>query len=357
MTYLINPNFLCRDLTGIERFAFEICKKLDLILQSEDDVRIIIPSNAKTIPQYKNIKVVKTNKQLKSFPLWDLLQFTCWCRKLKATGINFSNTAPLGRSCGISFIHDIYAKQYPQDFISKKEKLVRLYSCFNYRNIARNAKKVLTVSEFSKEQIQNIYKTKEENIEVIPNGWEHFQDVEYEPLADSEGFFTPGTFYFTLGSLQKRKNLGWIAKYAAAHPNEKFAISGKAVSGFVSGDISVLKTLPNVKLLGYVTDSQVKWLMKNCKAFVFPSYYEGFGIPPLEALSVGAKIIVGNAASLPEIYQDSAVYIDPYNTDCNLEDLILHYPSNYNQAAKTVLNEYTYDKAAQKLYNILKQQH
>ena len=357
MRFLINPNFLCRNLTGIERFAYETCKRLDSLLQPDDDIRIIIPSNVKTIPQYKNIKIIKTSKPLKSFPLWDLFQFTFWCRKLKATGINFSNTAPLGRSCGISFIHDIYAKQYPQDFISKKEKLVRLYSCFNYRNIARNAKKVLTVSEFSKEQIHKIYYTDANNIDVIPNGWEHFENVEFEPLADSEGFLTPGTFYFTLGSLQKRKNLGWIAKYASAHPDEKFAISGKAVSGFVSGDIAVLKTLPNVKLLGYVTDSQVKWLMQNCKAFVFPSYYEGFGIPPLEALSVGAKIIVGKAASLPEIYKDSAVYIDPYNTDCNLNVLISHYPSNCNQSAKAVLNEYTYDKAAQKLYNILKQQY
>ena len=357
MTYIINPNFLCRNLTGIERFAFETCKRLDLLLQPDDDIRIIIPSNVKTIPQYKNIKIVEANKPLKSFPLWDLFQFARLCRKFKATGINFSNTAPLGRSCGISFIHDIYAKQYPQDFISKKEKLVRLYSCFNYRNIARNAKKVLTVSEFSKEQIHKIYHTDANNIDVIPNGWEHFENVEFEPLADSEGFLTPGTFYFTLGSLQKRKNLGWIAKYATTHPDEKFAISGKAVSGFVSGDISILKKLPNVKLLGYVTDSQVKWLMQNCKAFVFPSYYEGFGIPPLEALSVGAKIIVGNAASLPEIYKDSAVYIDPYNTDCNLNELISHYPSNCNQSAKAVLNEYTYDKAAQKLYNILKQQY
>ena len=357
MTYLINPNFLCRSLTGIERFAFETCKRLDLLIKPEDDVCILLPSNVKTIPDYKNIKIIHTNKPLKSFPLWDLFQFARWCRKLKATGINFSNTAPLGRECGISFIHDIYAKEYPQDFCSRKEKLVRLYSCFNYWNIARNAKMVLTVSDFSCMQIQKVYKVAPSRIEVIPNGWEHFENVECEPFTDSEDFLTPGTFYFTLGSLQKRKNLGWIAKYAAAHPEEKFAISGKAVSGFVSGDIAALQTLPNVKLLGYVTDSQVKWLMKNCKAFVFPSYYEGFGIPPLEALSVGAKIIIGKAASLPGIYKDSAVYIDPYNSDCNLEDLISHYPSNCNQSADAVLKEYTYDKAAQKLYNILHKNH
>lgn len=353
MKYLINSNFLCRNLTGIERFAFEICKRLDKLLTSNDYIGIIIPSNAKTVPQFQNIKIIKSDKQLKSFPLWDLFQFACWCKRFQATGINFSNTAPLGRNCGISFIHDIYAKQYPQDFCSIKEKLVRLYSCFNYRNIVHNAKKVLTVSDFSKEQIQKIYKTKKLNIEVIPNGWEHFRDVKYESLADSDGFLTPGTFYFTLGSLQKRKNLGWIAKYAVDHPEEKFAISGKAVSGFVSGDIAVLKNLSNVKLLGYVTDSQVKWLMKNCKAFIFPSYYEGFGIPPLEALSVGAKIIIANAASLPEIYKNSAVYINPYDSNCNLENLLTNLPSDYNYKVAEVLNNYTYDKAAQKLYNIL----
>jgi len=357
MIYLINPNFLCRNLTGIERFAYETCKRLDMLLKPEDDIRIIIPSNAKTIPEYKNIKLIYSDKPLKSFPLWDLFQFACCCKQLRARGINFSNTAPLGSACGISFIHDIYAKQYPQDFISKKEKLVRLYSCFNYRNIARHAKKVLTVSDFSREQIKKVYKVSDKRIEVIPNGWEHFSDISLEPVEADTDFLTSGSFYFTLGSLQKRKNLGWIAKYAAAHPEEKFAISGKAVSGFVSGDIAALQTLANVKLLGYVSDSQVKWLMKNCKAFVFPSYYEGFGIPPLEALSVGAKIIVGKAASLPEIYKDSAVYIDPYNSNCDLNQLISNLPADCNQTAQSVLKEYTYDKAAQKLYNILKQQY
>lgn len=349
--YCINPNFLCRSLTGIERFAFETCKQLDLLLQADDEVYIIIPKNTKTIPEYKNIKIIKSEKPLKSFPLWDLFQFDSWCRKLKATGINFSNTAPLGSRCGISFIHDIYAKQYPQDFNSIKERIVRLYSCFNYYNIAKNAIKVLTVSNYSRLQIQKTYKVPDNRIDVIPNGWDHFLTVSPEPIKDSDNFLSSGTFYFTLGSLQKRKNLGWIAKYAASHPEEKFAISGKVVSGFVSDDIAALKTLPNVKLLGYVSDSQVKWLMKNCKAFIFPSYYEGFGIPPLEALSVGAKIIVANEASLPEIYKSSAIYINPYNTDYNLSELLKSQVSSPDE----ILNHYTYKNAALKLYDVLRE--
>lgn len=351
ITYCINPNFLCHTLTGIERFAFETCRRLDSILQPEDDVRIIIPKNAKTIPEYKNIKIIHSTKAIRSFPLWDLFEFAIWCRKLNAVAINFSNTAPFGKNCGISFIHDIYAKQFPQDFISLKEKLIRLYNCFNYSNITHNAKKILTVSDFSRNQIQKTYKVSDTRIAVIPNGWEHFNDLSSEQIPDSNGFLTSYTYYFTLGSLQKRKNLGWIAKYAALHPEEKFAISGKVVSGFVSRDITTLKKLPNVKLLGYISDTQVKWLMQNCKAFLFPSYYEGFGIPPLEALSVGAKIIIGNAASLPEIYKTSAVYIDPYKTDYNLSELVKTKVS----PADEILNQYTYENAAKKLYNLLQE--
>ena len=355
MTYLINPNFLCRSTTGIERFAYETCKRFDSLLTPEDDIRIIIPSNSRIIPDYKNIKTITLNKELKSFPLWDLFQFSSFCKKYKAIGINFSNTAPLGKRCGISFIHDIYAKQYPQDFCSFKEKLIRLYSCFNYFNIARHATKILTVSDFSRKQIQETYNVFNNKIDVIPNGWDHFKSVSVEPYSEYEDFLNPGSFYFTLGSLQKRKNLKWITEYAEKHPDEKFAVSGKVVSGFASNEIDKIKTLPNVKLLGYVTDSQIKWLMQNCKAFVFPSYYEGFGIPPLEALSVGATIIISNTASLPEIYKESAIYIDPFNSDCNLNDLIQKFQEKCNKNAVKVLNEYTYDKAAQKLYNILKE--
>ena len=354
MTYLINPNFLCRSLTGIERFSYETCRRLDLLLTEKDNVRIVIPSNVKNVPEYKNIKIIRAEKALTSFPRWDLFEFASWCKKLNATGINFSNTAPLGKRCGISFIHDIYAKDYPQDFSSRKEKLVRLYSCFNYRNIAKNAHKVLTVSNFSKKQIQKTYKVAESRIDVVPNGWEHFNSVEEEAITNDDGFLAPSTYFFMLGSLQKRKNLGWIARYAKEHADQKFAISGKAVSGFVSGDLAELQKLSNVKLLGYVTDGQVKTLMKKCRAFIFPSYYEGFGIPPLEALSVGAKIIVGKAASLPEIYKDAAIYIDPYNTDCNLEDLLSDFDkTSHAEAVQKVLSEYSYDKAAQKLYNVL----
>ena len=348
---LINGNFLCRNLTGIERFAWETCRQLDLIVSKEDNIALYAPANAKSVPEYKNIKIIVSKKSIKSFPFWDMGTFSSACKKLKATGLNFSNTAPLGKNCGISFIHDIYAKDFPQDFKTFKDKLIRLYCRLSYWNIAKNAKKIITVSQFSKERILKAYKVSPERIEIVPNGWDHFKSIEADnSIFEKFSQIEKGGFYFTLGSLSKRKNLKWIASYAKKNPEEKFAVSGKAISGLVPKELEDLQSLPNVTLLGYVTDGQVKSLMENCKAFVFPSYYEGFGIPPLEALSCKTKIIVSKSASLPEIYGNSAHYIEWDNTDCNLNELLMEE----TESPEPILEKYTYKNSAEILKKIIK---
>jgi glycosyltransferase involved in cell wall biosynthesis len=156
------------------------------------------------------------------------------------------------------------------------------------------------------------------------------------------------SYYFSLGSLSKRKNIKWIVDYAVKHPKDTFALSGTALP--TTQDTALLKDAPrNIMLLGYLDDAKVKALIKKCKAFLQPSYFEGFGLTALEALSCGAEIIIANAASLPEIFGSSAHYIDPFNTDINLDSLLKEKTS----APEETLKKYSFDTSAVKVYNLI----
>lgn len=345
---VINGDFLCRNLTGVERFAYEVTLRLDCLVEP-GQLQLYVPKNGRNIPELKNIQCVVSDVECSFFPAWEHGPFRRYARRNRATPLDFANVTPWGAR-GIVFIHDIYAKLYPEDFSGRRDRLVRRYMCLMYRYATRHAKLLLTVSQFSRNQIAATYRIPAEQIQVVPNGWEHFKAV----VADNSIFqqfprLVDKGFYFTLGSLSRRKNLLWIANYAEQHPQDTFAISGKMLSGLVPPELERLQTLPNIVLLGYVTDGQVKALMERCKAFVLPSYYEGFGIPPLEALSCGTKIVVARAASLPEIYGDAAHYIDPDNADVDLEELLAQPVAS----PERVLETYTYDNAARLLHGLL----
>lgn len=344
---IINGSFLCRNLTGIERFSLEICKRLNT-LDSNNLFELYIPKDSKNIPVFQNLKITVSKKKLIKFPLWDHFTFPSYVKKQKGISLNFANLTSLFHP-GLVFIHDIYAKLYPQDFTSKKDKLRRFYMCWMYKYAVKKGKHIFTVSEFSKNQIIETYKVDSKKITVIPNGWDHFKEIQPDDSIIKNNPKLQNDFYFTLGSLSQRKNLKWIADYAEKHPSEFFAISGKMLSGLVPPELEKLKTLKNIVLLGYVSDGHVKALIQKCKAFVFPSYYEGFGIPPLEALSCGTKIIVSKSASLPEIYGETAHYIDADNTNVELSELLTQPVAKPDE----ILEKYTYENAAKDLYKVL----
>ena len=114
---------------------------------------------------------------------------------------------------------------------------------------------------------------------------------------------------------------------------------------------AILAIIPsNVIFTGYISDEQIKTLMRNCKAFIYPSLYDGFGLPPLEALSQGAQVICSNAACLTEVYGNSVHYIDPYDADVDLNSLL----DKYVDTPEAVLNKYSWEKSARELYDLLK---
>lgn len=150
-------------------------------------------------------------------------------------------------------------------------------------------------------------------------------------------------------SLSPQKNFVWIMEVAKRNPQCQFVITGKA-EGFTHLGADDLKT-DNLHFTGYLKDGEIKSLMQHCRAFIHPAIYEGFGIPPLEAMSCGAELILSPATCLPEVYEKSAHYIDPYNYDVDL-DALLKEPIEDSQK---ILDKYDWAKEAEKLYEVLKE--
>ena len=347
---LINGNFLCRRLTGIERFAYETTLRLDKICKP-NEISIIVPKNVNKIPLYTNIEIIYHKRKIWSHLFWNMitLQLFLFLHK-KYIILDYGNTC-LPFFPGIVFLHDIYCEYFPEDFLTFRDKIICLYNRWQYRLISKKAKKIMTVSQFTRQQIAENFCVDAEKISVIYSSWEHFKSIETDhSLLDEYPSLKKGEYFFLLGSLSKRKNLKWIIDYARKKPGSVFAISGVSLPTVKENELD--NSIPeNILLLGYLDDSKVKTLMEGCKAFILPSYYEGFGLTPLEALSCGAKIIIANAASLPEIYGNTAHYIDPYNTDIDLDKLLqkpLEQPDK-------ILLKYSYDTAAQQVYNIVKE--
>uniref|UniRef100_UPI000A9138F7 glycosyltransferase family 4 protein n=1 Tax=Treponema endosymbiont of Eucomonympha sp. TaxID=1580831 RepID=UPI000A9138F7 len=290
-------------------------------------------------------------KKIKSHLWWQMITLQSFLLAHRQyTVLEFGNTC-LPFAPGIVFLHDIYCEFFPKDFVTTRDKIIRLYNKWQYRLIARKAKRIVTVSHFSKKQIAETYRINPCRISVIYSSWNHFKAVraDYSVFDRFPALSKP--FYFSLGSLSKRKNSKWIITYAAKHPDALFALSGESLPTVQETELADASALSNIVLLGYIDDAKVKALMEKCKAFLLPSYYEGFGLTPLEALSCGAKIIVAKAASLPEIYGNTAHYIDPFDIGVDLDEL-LQQPVEPPDA---ILAKYSYDTAARHVYDMIKE--
>lgn len=338
---VINGKFYSQTVTGVQRYAREIVLELDKIA-NPNEIVIAINSQAHDLPILKNIKTVNIGRLTGT--LWEQLSLPFYIIKNKAICVNFCNMAPI-LTPHIVTIHDVSYKVNKR-FFSKK---FSLWYNFVFDLIIKRIKQIITVSKFSKNEICRVYHKKFQNITVTYNGWQHFKRIEYDENALKKYGLREGKYFFAMSSMAPNKNFRWIAEAASHNPKDIFAVSG-AVNQKVFGDIFDFKIPENLKFLGYVNDEEAKTLMKSCKAFLFPTFYEGFGIPPLEALSVGAKVIVSDASCMHEIFGDVVYYIDPCNSNIDLDVLL---KNNVSDAGKA-LKKYDWSKSARLVYDTIK---
>ncbi|TXE64163.1 glycosyltransferase family 4 protein [Serratia nematodiphila] len=298
----INARYLTQELTGVQRFAEQISLSLNDI---RDDIIFLSPPGIlrKHVAEQLKVKVIGS----KSGHQWEQIELP---KYLKSHGsgllLNLGSTAPIFYKNQIVTHHDVTYKRYPQSF-SKKFRF--LYSIL-IPMMLKNSKKLLTVSEFSKKEISNIYSYPANKIAVIYNA---VSDVFQKSTQSNLN----GHYFLAVSSPNFHKNFHGMLRAFELLGNKydvSLKIIGKTATSFSKQDFSsLIKKSERIEFMGRVDDDEMIKLYQNALAFIFPSFYEGFGIPPLEAQSCGCPVISSNMASMPEVLQDSALYFDPYN--------------------------------------------
>ena len=290
----INTRTLSSQTTGVQRYLIELLK------HSKPNFTEVTPKS-----KYGGIQG----------HLWEQAILPLHCRK----SILFSpgNTGPLSVSRQVVTIHDLAALDHPE-WTTKK-----FSSWYQYLipRLVHKAKRIITVSQFTKERLVANTGLSCDKIIVIPNG----VDRRFRPRDASTAFDVatklnlPSTRYFlTTGSLEPRKNLGnLIAAWNMICndlPNDIWlVIAGGKGAGHIFREIDGSVNGVRIHYTGHVDESDLPELYSGAMAFGYMSSYEGFGLPPLEAMASGVPVITGNRASLPEVVGNAGLMVDPHD--------------------------------------------
>ena len=340
---VVNGRFMEDRMKGLVRYARELLDAMDPLADGNTDIVLLIPPTAHDVPGYKNIRVVQAGT--KGGVLWEQTTLRKYVRKHPdSICLNLCNVTPLFVRPGATAILDIMYKVNPSHFTTFRNRLSRAWHCLQYSYIMGHEQKIITISDFCKREIEKHYPRAAGKIEVIPCAWQHVREyAESSDWQERYPFLEDGRYFFSLATLAKNKNGGWIIEAARTNPGETFVMAG----GRYETEYSEIPD--NVHLLGYISDEDACALIKHCKAFIFPSVYEGFGLPPLEALALGAEVISSDRASLPEVLGSSVHYIDPMDTDVDIDALI----REETQSADAALSRYSWETSAAKLLELL----
>jgi glycosyltransferase involved in cell wall biosynthesis len=233
------------------------------------------------------------------------------------------NTGPIGVSRQVLTVHDMATLDHPEWF---ERKFALWYSAMLPRLI-RNVRAIITVSHFSKERIVQLTGVKPERVNVIFNGVDRrFQRVDPKTVKEatiSLGLTDP--YLLFVGSIEPRKNLKMLLETWHQGNFEGATLAVAGANGQVFRRFQIDPIPKGVRLLGRVDDDLLPALYSGAAGFVYGSIYEGFGLPPLEALACGCPVAVSDIPAHREVCGQTALYFDPFNRSdllSKLEELL-----------------------------------
>ena len=306
-TVYINGRFLNQRITGVQRYAHEVLLALDDLIASQKlelpfALAVLAPPGTPA-PPLRAIRFERAGRLRGN--AWEQLSLPALTHG--SLLYSFSATGPLSKRHQIITIHDASVYAVPQSFNWRFRAWYKLL----LGTLVRRVPRVVTVSRFSKSEIVRHFGCDEGKIRITVEGWQHLARSPADAgILDKHG-------------LRQRR---YVLAVSNPTPSKNFAQLVEAVKLLDAPDFDVVvagacdpavfgnEARPGaafVKYVGYVSDGELRALYENAGVFVYPSLYEGFGIPVLEAMASMCPVISSNAASLPEVCGEAAIYVSP----------------------------------------------
>ncbi|SRR6056297_561194 len=360
---------------GIERYSYHLVRNL-LKHDQENEYVLFFYSDIspETIKKVKGknsrVKVIKTLRQGSKIPFWDShIKFSWIMKKEKLDLAIFpANIIPLfyfGRS--ILVIHDLAIFLYPEWFPDKQWFSKKILVPAGLRR----ADKIITVSNSTKNDLLKLFNVDEKKIKMIYPGVvikDKYLDKEFDKIRQK--YDIKNEYALFVGTIEPRKNILNLIKafsnYIFENEESRLILVLAGIKGWKHKKIFKYLNKINkrifgsrIKYIGKISNRERNILIKNCQVFVFPSLYEGFGFPVVEAMRLGAPVITSNKASLQEIGRDAAALINPADVN-SIRKQIKKVCENKNFRQKLIVqghkraDQLTWEKAITEFKALLK---
>jgi glycosyltransferase involved in cell wall biosynthesis len=313
----INGRFLVAKRTGVQRAAYNLVKTLFEIDRENEYILFTGEEQAKEW-NYPNVKLVtsrlKVGENLRNH-LWEQFVLPRLARKHKVDILHSpANMAPLFyRGASIVHIHDLCFVVNPQWYS------YLFHTAYNVAipRLARRASRVITNSNNSRNDLLQFYQVDASKVRLIY--WAVDQTFGAGPVQERQ-VEEEGDYILYVGSLEPRKNIATLIEsfeqLRTDNPDlkTKLILIGGESPLFAAVRLQIKQFHNDVVFKGFVSDEELKQYYRNAMVVAYPSLYEGFGLPPLEAMASGAPVVTSNTSSLPEVVGDAALMVSPY--DC-----------------------------------------
>ncbi len=312
-----------------------------------------------------NVKRIRIGKDLETaFSFWEDLPSDAEERLDNPHIIhanNYSCPKGFGNARVVYTLYDLSFFDYP-DLTTEENRT----KCFGgVFQAAVSADFILAISEYSRNRFLETYPHYPKERTGVVHLGSRFTSSAWNRISGKRvGRLVPDRFWLSVCTLEPRKNLRRLLRAFReylAHTNNPIPLVLAGGKGWLEGDlepfIDRLGLKEHVRLPGYVSDDELIWLYRNCFAFLYPSLYEGFGLPVLEALGFGAAVMAANTTSLPEVAGDAALYVNPLDQKEMAEGLLKiageeGYRKKQKGKASLQAKKFSWEKSGEKVLRV-----